>query len=163
MDNKEFLAKFSSVFERSPWVAEAVYEAGVDGLLDDANALGERFTSVFMGADPDLQLATLRAHPRLVSALAIPQELSPDSVMEQSGAGLDQCREAEMAEFNRLNEAYDEKFGFPFIIAVRGRQRLKILQLFRMRLHNDAVLEYQTAIRQTCQIALFRLGDVLGA
>jgi 2-oxo-4-hydroxy-4-carboxy-5-ureidoimidazoline decarboxylase len=161
MNKTEFLEKFSSVFEHSPWVAESVYETGVDDLPGDAGALGALFASVFMDADRDHQLATMRAHPRLVCALAEPAELTPDSAGEQSGAGLDECNEAELAEFSRLNTAYDEKFGFPFIIAVRGRQRQKILQLFRMRLQNDGVLEYQTAIRQTCRIALFRIGDIL--
>ena len=61
----------------------------------------------------------------------------------------------------RLNVSYVEKFGFPFIIAVRGRDRYSILNLFRMRLKNDAVLEYQTALLQVCQIARFRIRDIL--
>jgi OHCU decarboxylase len=90
-------------------------------------------------------------------------DLTSESVSEQSEAGLDQCSEAELAEFARLNTAYTEKFGYPFIIAVRGRKRLKILNLFRMRLKNDAVLEYQTALRQACRIAQIRIGDIVNA
>ena len=140
MDKTTFLTKFGAVFEDSPWVAEAVYETGVDALLTDAKALSARFKSVFIGSDPELQLATLRAHPQLACALVDPASLTEDSLIEQTGAGLDQCSEAEFEEFVRLNVAYSEKFGFPFIIAVRGRQRQKILNLFRMRLQNDAVL-----------------------
>ena len=161
MDSTTFQAKFAEVFEHSPWVAEAVFKTSVDDLLADADALGDRFKSVFIGAAPELQLATMRAHPQLVCALAELEELTSDSVDEQSAAGLDQCSEVEMAEFSRLNTAYNEKFGFPFIIAVRGRDRQKILNLFRMRLKNDAVLEYQTALLQVCQIARFRIRDIL--
>lgn len=163
MNKTKFQEKYAAVFERSPWVADAVYETGVDAILSDTEALGERFKTVFLESDPDLQLATMRAHPQLACALAEPQDLTTDSVNEQAAAGLDQCSEVEFAEFERLNKAYAEKFGFPFIIAVRGRERHKILNLFRMRLQNDAVLEYQTALLQVCQIARFRIRDIPGA
>lgn len=163
MNKTTFSTKFASVFELSPWVAEAVFETGITSLLTDSEALSARFGSVFIESAPDLQLATLRAHPRLACALADPVELTADSVSEQTGAGLDQCSEVEFGEFGRLNDAYYAKFGFPFIIAVRGRDRLKILNLFRLRIKNDAVLEYQTALRQVCQIARFRIGDILSA
>jgi len=161
MDKTTFQSKFGAVYEHSPWVAEAVYKTDVEGLLGNAKKLGARFESVFLAASPDLQLATLRAHPQLVCGLADQAELTPDSVSEQKGAGLDQCSAAEHAEFVRLNAAYTKKFGFPFIIAVKGRGRDKILRLFHMRLKNDAVLEYQTALRQVCQIGKFRIMDIL--
>jgi OHCU decarboxylase len=163
MDKTTFLNKFGSVFEDSPWVAEAVFETGVDALLTNAKALSARFKSVFIGPDPELQLATLRAHPQLACALADPVDLTEASLIEQTGAGLNQCSEAEFEEFVRLNAAYIRKFGFPFIIAVRGRQRQKIMNLFRMRLKNDAVTEYLTALDQACRIAGFRIGNILNA
>ena len=165
MDKTTFRAKFATVFEHSPWVADVVYESGIGSLLKDSDieTISERFKSVFIDSAPELQLATLRAHPQLACALADPVDLSSDSASEQKGAGLDQCSAAELDEFGRLNAAYSEKFGFPFIVAVRGRDRLKILNLFRMRLQNDAVLEYQTALLQVCQIARFRIGDILEA
>jgi 2-oxo-4-hydroxy-4-carboxy-5-ureidoimidazoline decarboxylase len=163
MNKTTFLAKFGAVYEHSPWVAEVVFDADTGSLPDESESLSERFRSVFLESAPELQLATLRAHPQLVCALAEPVDLTADSVSEQAGAGLDQCSDAELAEFARLNAAYVEKFGFPFIIAVRGRDRYKILNLFRMRLKNDAVLEYQTALLQVCQIARFRIQDILNA
>jgi len=163
MDKTTFLTNFGTVFEDSPWVADAVFETGVDALLASTEALSKRFKTVFIGSAPELQLATLRAHPQLVCALADPVDLTDTSFSEQTGAGLDQCSEVEFEEFVRLNEAYSKKFGYPFIIAVRGRQRQKILNLFRMRLKNDAVLEYQTALQQVCRIAGFRIGDILNA
>ena len=163
MDKKVFSERFGSVFEHSPWVADAVFETDVESILTDVDKLSERFKAVFMGSAPELQLATFRAHPQLVCALAEVDELSETSASEQSAAGLDRCSDVEFAEFGRLNEAYSEKFGYPFIIAVRGRERHKILNLFRMRLKNDAVLEYQTALLQACWIARYRIEDILDA
>ena len=160
MDKAAFLAKFGAVFEHSPWVAEAVYDTH-DRLVTDAESLSAHFESVFLASDPSRQLATLGAHPQLACALAAPDELTTDSVSEQSGAGLDRCSVAELAEFSRLNPAYTEKFGFPFIIAVKGRTRQEILRNFRERLNNDLQTEYQTALRQTCQIARFRIMDII--
>jgi len=163
MNKATFRKIFATVFEHSPWVADAVYDTGVDQLLEDVELLCERFASVFLESEPEHQLATLRAHPQLVCALADPREMTDDSVSEQAAAGLDQCSAAELAEFERLNDAYSKKFGYPFIIAVKGRERQQILGMFRMRLGNDAVLEYQTALYQVCQIARFRIGDILNA
>lgn len=163
MNKKTFLKKYSGVFEHSPWVAERVFETGIDSLSNDGDGLSEKFKTEFLNAAPALQLETLRAHPKLACALAEPVELTDDSINEQKAVGLDQCSEVEFKEFGRLNAAYIEKFGYPFIVAVRGRDRHKILELFRMRLQNDAVLEYQTALLQVCQIARFRIGDILNA
>ena len=160
MDKTAFLARFGAVFEHSPWVAEAVCDTHGD-LLNDAETLAAHFESVFLASGPSLQLATLGAHPQLACALAVPDELTCDSVTEQSGAGLDRCSTAELTEFSRLNTAYTEKFGFPFIIAVKGRTRQGILRSFRERLNNDLQTEYQTALRQTCQIARFRIMDII--
>jgi OHCU decarboxylase len=161
MNRETFLERYGNVFEHSAWVADSVFDTGIEQLLGDSDGLSERFKSVFLDAHPDLQLSTLRAHPQLACALAEPEELTAESASEQSAAGLDQCSEYEFREFSRLNDEYFEKFGFPFIIAVRARERMKILNLFRMRLQNDAVLEYQTALLQVCQIARFRIGDIL--
>ncbi|MDX2428593.1 MAG: 2-oxo-4-hydroxy-4-carboxy-5-ureidoimidazoline decarboxylase [Xanthomonadales bacterium] len=158
MDHKDFLIKYGGIFEHSPWVAEAVFETG-GGLLTDAETLGECFESVFLSADPVFQLRTLRAHPQLACALANPRDLTLDSANEQSDAGLDRCSTEELAEFSRLNADYNNKFGFPFIIAVRGLTRHEILDVFRQRLNNDRQSEFQTALRQTCQIAHLRLRD----
>ena len=163
MDRDTFLAKFGAVVEHSPWVADAVFDAGVGDALDDVEALGACFGLVFMNADPELQLATLQAHPQLTCALAAPQELTADSAIEQAGAGLDQCSAGELESFKQLNLAYRQKFGFPFIIAVKGRDRGEILVHFQQRINNDKCLEYQTALAQVCRIARFRIGDILNA
>jgi len=163
MKQAGFLEKFGSVYEHSSWVAEAVFELSADmaSADTDTSTVVASFESVFMAASRDQQLATLRAHPELACAVDQRDQLTLDSAAEQSDAGLDLCSEAEFAEFTRLNTAYSEKFGFPFIIAVKGRTRLKILNIFRMRLQNDAVLEFQTALFQVCRIAQFRIEAIL--
>lgn len=160
MDKAAFLAKFGAVFELSPWVAEAVYDSDSE-LMNDAESLAAQFESVFLESDPSRQLATLRAHPQLACALAAPEDLTYESSNEQSGAGLNRCSATELTEFSRLNAKYNDKFGFPFIIAVKGRTRQEILRIFRERLNNDVQLEFQTALRQTCQIARFRIMDII--
>jgi OHCU decarboxylase len=163
LKKKGFRTEFGAVYEHSPWVADAVFEknAGIADGGTDADALIKCFESEFMAASRDLQLATLRAHPELACALDDREQLTTDSIAEQTGVGLDLCSEAEFAEFGRLNAAYSEKFGFPFIIAVKGRSRLQILNIFRMRLQNDAVLEFQSALYQVCRIARFRIEGIL--
>lgn len=144
-------------------MAEAVFEKSAEVASGDTSAaeLIDCFETVFMAASRDRQLATLRAHPELACALGQQEQLTADSIAEQAGAGLDECSEAEFAEFGRLNAAYSEKFDFPFIIAVKGRSRHQILNIFRLRLQNDAVLEFQSALYQVCRIAAFRIRDIL--
>lgn len=161
MNRTEFLATFGGVFEHSEWVAEAVYVSG--DMSSDSSSLAECFESVFMASDPALQLSTLRAHPQLASALAAPHAMTADSVSEQSGAGLDQCSDTEFAEFRQMNADYTDRFGFPFIIAVKGRSRREILRVFRERLHNEPHVELQTALREVCRIARFRIEDIVDA
>lgn len=160
MDHTTFLEQFGAVFEHSPWVAETVFK-DTEGLLSDAETLCAKFESVFLASDPALQLATLRAHPRLACALGDPVALTTDSANEQSAAGLDQCSADELAEFGRLNTGYSEKFGFPFIIAVKDLDRYQILDIFHKRMNNKKIDEYKVALQQTCKIARFRIRDIL--
>lgn len=160
MDKAAFLEKFGAVFEHSPWVAEAVFKAG-DDLLGDADALCAKFESVFLASNPALQLATLRSHPQLVCALGDPGRLTVESAGEQSTAGLDRCSADELAEFARLNLDYTEKFGFPFIIAVKNLNLHQILDIFYKRMNNNKIDEYKIALQQTCKIARFRIMDII--
>jgi len=162
MDKQAFVAKYGAVFEHSPWVAEAVFQSNAEW-LNDAEYLKSRFESAFLSSTPDRQLETLKSHPQLACALADPSELTTGSLNEQTGAGLDRCSAEELKEFNRLNADYLEKFGFPFIVAVRGLSRNDILDVFRRRLHNDIQQEFRTALQETCRIARFRIGDTVDA
>ena len=156
-----FVERFGAVYEHSPWVAEQVFDEfpGASTLASDP--LTARFETIFMQASYDTQLAVLRAHPALACAQADHEHLTADSRSEQSGAGLDQCSETEFLLFQEMNAMYFGRYGFPFIIAVKGRNRQEILTAFRERLNNAAETEFQTALRQVCQIAQFRIGDII--
>ena len=149
----EFLARFGGVYEASPWVAEGVWPDPPQ----DREALAAAMAAVVDAAPREARLALIRAHPELASRA----RMADASVREQSGAGLDQCSPDEFAAFQRLNAAYNARFGFPFIVAVKGLTRADILAAFEARLANDAETEFQTAIAQIHRIAAFRLADLL--
>lgn len=165
LDLGSFVGRFGAVYEHSSWVAEAVFEQAMDDCLG-TEILGEEelirlFANVFMAASRDQQLATLQAHPQLACAVGQREQLTDDSKAEQAGAGLDSCSAEEFAEFGRLNTAYSEKFGLPFIIAVKGRKRQEILRIFAQRLHNDADTEFATALSEVGRIAGFRIKGIV--
>lgn len=153
LSHDAFLATFGPVYEASPWVAEGVWPAVARGELDDPPALAEAMRAIVEAAPRDQRLALLRAHPQL----AVAGRMAEASVQEQRGAGLDQCSPDELADFRRLNAAYDERFGHPFIVAVKGLTRADILTAFATRLANDADTEFATAMAQIHRIAGFRL------
>jgi len=126
------------------------------GGLDDPAALAAAMRAEADAAPREMKLALIRAHPELASRT----RMAEASVREQSGAGLDQCSAAEFAEFQRLNDAYNARFGFPFIVAVKGLTRADILAAFAARLANDPDTEFETAMAQIHRIAGFRLADL---
>ncbi|MBX3169675.1 MAG: 2-oxo-4-hydroxy-4-carboxy-5-ureidoimidazoline decarboxylase [Candidatus Eremiobacteraeota bacterium] len=148
MNKQDFVKKYGSIYEHSPWVAEAAY---------GSEDLPAAMRSAVEAAGREQQLALLRAHPDLGEKL---DTLTPDSVSEQQGAGLNLCSPEEFREFHELNRTYKEKFGFPFIVAVKGLNRQDILQRFRERIHNSAEAEFRTALDQVHRIAAFRLADL---
>lgn len=148
-----FIARFGPVYEASPWVAEAVWPAVARGNLDKPEALADAMRAVVDAAPREQRLALIRAHPQL----AVAGRMAEASVQEQRGAGLDQCSPEELAEFQRFNAAYLDRFGFPFIIAVKGLSRGDILAAFGARLEYDAEAEFATAMTQIHRIAGFRL------
>lgn len=157
-----FVAAYGGVYEHSPWVAEAVYDAGIGTGDDAAPALAGRMAQVVDAADGDAKLALLRAHPELAGRLAVAGSLTADSTAEQASAGLDRCTPEEFAEFHALNARYTARFGFPFIVAVRGLTRQDILEAFRSRAGNDRETEFATALRQVHRIARLRLEAMQG-
>jgi OHCU decarboxylase len=128
---------------------------------DTASGLHSVLVRVFRGASEEERLAVLNAHPDLAGKLAAAKRLTEASTSEQAGAGLDALYDDERAEFEALNAEYTEKFGFPFIIAVRDHNKSSILEAFRGRIRNDRSAEFAEACRQVERIAEFRLRDHL--
>jgi 2-oxo-4-hydroxy-4-carboxy-5-ureidoimidazoline decarboxylase len=157
LDFRDFITVFGSVYEHSPWVAEAVYPSLTPG--SDAAAMAEQMRSVVNAASDKLKLDLLRAHPDLAGRLSL-AELTESSRSEQTGAGLDRCAPEELSEFQALNTAYIEKFGFPFIFAVKGYHRTDILEAFRVRVNHSREREFKTAIEQVHRIAKLRLETI---
>ncbi|QJR00054.1 2-oxo-4-hydroxy-4-carboxy-5-ureidoimidazoline decarboxylase [Halomonas sp. PGE1] len=157
LDRTAFVAGYGEIYEHSPWVAELAWERGLSEAHDRPEALAALMGEMLERASPERQLEVIRAHPDLAGKAALAGTLTDDSTREQAGAGLDQCSPEELARFERLNEAYKAKFGFPFVMAVKGSDRFAILDAFEVRLENTPAEERRTAVEQINRIALFRL------
>jgi 2-oxo-4-hydroxy-4-carboxy-5-ureidoimidazoline decarboxylase len=158
LDSAGFVELFGGVFEHARWVAEQAFDAGPFHSVD---ALHGAMVDAMRQAPRERQLALICAHPDLAGRAAIAGELSAASSAEQAGAGLDQCTPTEFERFQRLNEEYRAKFGFPFILAVKGRTRAEILAAFEQRLENPPGAEVNEALNQIARIARFRLEDLV--
>lgn len=145
---------YGDIYEHSPWIAEAAWDHREGDNLDQTKILHACMKQAVMQADHTLQLALIRAHPDLACATG---ELTAASDSEQAGAGLKHCSPEEFTEFQTLNADYKAKFGFPFIVAVKGLTRHDILLQFRARMHRSVAQEFNTALEQIHKIALFRL------
>lgn len=152
MTPAEFIAHFGDVAEHSPWVAERAFAARPFASRDVMIAA---FESALHVARRDEKLALIRAHPDL----ATKAKLTTDSNREQAGAGLNGLDPEEFTRFTELNTAYKQRFGFPFVFAVKGATKHMILAAFAERVHNAEDIEFATAIEQICRIFRFRLED----
>ena len=153
-DRRGFVVALGGVFEDSPWVAEAAWPRHPFATLD---ALYRAMVDAVRGAGEDAQLTLIRAHPELAGKAAIRGQLTADSKAEQSGAGLNQCSPQEFTRLQELNRLYNAKFGFPFIIAVKGLERAAIIARFAERLERDRATEFEEALQQIARIAWLRL------
>ncbi len=151
----DFVARFGGVYEHSPWVAEEAAQV-LDG-VSDMERVAAVMADCVDNASRERQLALIRAHPDLAGKAQIAGELTADSTSEQASAGLDRCTAEEHARFQSLNTAYHDKFGFPFVMAVRDSSRQEILAAFEGRLHNDTETEFETALAEIHKIARLRL------
>ncbi|MGO4831519.1 allantoinase PuuE [Rhizobiaceae sp. 2RAB30] len=159
----EFVAKFGGIFEHSPWIAERAFALELGPAHDSAGGLHNALCRAFRSATEAERLGVLTAHPDLAGKLAQAKRLTAESTSEQASAGLDALTDAERERFTRLNTDYVAKFGFPFIIAVRGKTKTEILAAFETRIDNDRATEFAAACRQVERIALLRLKDILPA
>ena len=156
MDRQAFANVLGWIFEHSPWVAERSWRHRPFATVDNLHEAMVREVAV---ADDEAQVALLRAHPDLGARA----RMSDASLGEQSGAGLDRLTPAEFESLRRLNAAYRDKFGFPFIYAVKGSTKHDILLALQTRLAGDLAAERATALAQIYRIARFRLEDTLHA
>jgi 2-oxo-4-hydroxy-4-carboxy-5-ureidoimidazoline decarboxylase len=153
-----FVTALGNVFEHSPWVAERACKKRPLASID---ALHETMVAAMRSAPATSQISLIRAHPELAGKAALRGELTADSRLEQSGAGLGHCSADELARLTALNAAYKAKFGFPFILAVKGYDRAGILQEFARRLERDPGAELEEALTQIARITRFRLATLL--
>ncbi|MDZ4093585.1 MAG: allantoinase PuuE [Paracoccaceae bacterium] len=160
MDLESFTARFGAIYEHSPWVAARAHALELGAAHDTATGLHSALARAFRAASETERLGVLNAHPDLAGKLAAAKRLTAESTQEQSSAGLDALTDAERADFLRLNAAYTDKHGFPFIIAVRDNTRSSILAAFHKRLANDTATEFATACAQVERIAELRLRDM---
>ncbi len=161
LERDAFVKTFGSIFEHSPWVAEGAFELERGPAHDSAVGLQNTMARVFRAASESQRLAVLRSHPDLAGKLAAAKRLTAESSSEQASAGLDALTDADRKKFNDLNDTYTTKFGFPFIIAVRGLTSSDILKSFERRVKNARDKEFETACMQVEKIALLRLKDIL--
>ena len=157
LDHDGFVDAYGGVYEHSDWIAEAAYADGLTKQDDTAEGLAGRMAAIVDAAPNDRKLDLLNAHPELAGKLAIAGDLTESSRSEQASVGLDQCTPEEFSEFQDLNARYRKRFGFPFIIAVRGLDRVAILAALRMRVENGPNDEFITALGQVHKIARLRL------
>lgn len=142
------------VFEHSPWIARQAWATQPWHSLDD---LHQAMVMCVQQASLEDQLSLIRAHPDLGARAKMAQA----SVLEQKGAGLDSLGVEEFAKIQYLNQQYTQKFGFPFILAVRGKSKHDVLAAMETRLYNSTEAELQAALAEIYKIARFRLADMV--
>jgi 2-oxo-4-hydroxy-4-carboxy-5-ureidoimidazoline decarboxylase len=153
----EFVSRYGGIYEHSPWVAEEVAEEAVADAAGNIEYIAVIMADCVDNASAERQLTLIRAHPDLAGKAQIAGALTEDSTTEQARAGLDQCSAEEYEQFQNLNDRYHEKFGFPFVMAVRDSSRAEILAAFAGRLENDMNTEFETALAEIHKIARLRL------
>jgi OHCU decarboxylase len=155
-DRAAFTAALGGIFEHSPWIAEAAWDARP---FADLAALHAAMVAAMRGAPHARVLALLRAHPELAGRAMVDNTLTADSTNEQTRSGLTRCTPEEFAELTRLNAAYNAKFGWPFILAVKHLDRPTIIRTFAERLAGSAADEFEQCLANIEKITRWRLDD----
>ena len=155
LSQSEFVKVFANIFENATWIAEELYK--LKPFLD-FDELSLKMINIFEKTSKEKKLKILNNHPDLGNKAKI-TSLTIDSLKEQTNAGLDQCTKEEFDEFKKLNHAY-KKFGFPFILAVKGKNKIEILNNFKKRINSEPNIEFNEAVKQVKKIASLRLEDL---
>ena len=156
LSQSEFIKIFDNIFEKARWIARKLYDQKPFNDFDD---LCLKMLDIFETTSKENQLKILNSHPNLARKTKI-SLLTSDSQKEQSNVGLDHCSEEEFNEFKDLNDKYKKKFGFPFILSVKGKNKLEILNNFRQRISYDIDFEFNEAKKQVKKIASLRLNEI---
>ena len=158
LSETQFIKLFANIFENSRFIAEDLYRKKGDGFknFDD---LTNKMMDIFDNTTKGQKLKILNSHPDLASKTKI-SSLTDDSKKEQQSSGLDSCTKEEFDEFKKLNDLYKKKFNFPFILAVKGKNKNEILDNFKKRISFDPTTEFDQAIKQVKQIASLRLKEL---
>ena len=156
LSKTEFTEVFGNIFENASWIAEKLY---LQKPFKNFQNLSNEMISIFENANNQNKLKILNSHPDLADKIKI-GSLTPDSNKEQNNAGLNQCNDEEFSDFKNLNLIYKKKFGFPFIIAVKGKNKIEILVNFKKRVLSNKKVEFDEAIKQVKRIADFRLEEL---
>ena len=154
LDKSEFLSIFGNVFEKSKWISEKVFNQKP---FKNLESFVSKLIGVYENSDDKTILEILNLHPEL----AVEEKLTEDSETEQNKANLKECTPEEFNEFKKLNIEYKKKFNFPFIIAVKGKNKNEILNYFRERINNPLNKEFLEAKNQVKKIAKFRLEEII--
>lgn len=158
LDQATFVERLGSLFEGSPWIAEAAWS---DRPFADREQLYRALCAAMYAAPAERQVALIRAHPDLAGKAAVAGELTPESTREQRSAGLAQLTPDEFARFTQLNQAYRERFAFPFVICAREHTKGSILDAFVERLQHSRDGEIRAALGEIAKIARLRLLDLV--
>jgi 2-oxo-4-hydroxy-4-carboxy-5-ureidoimidazoline decarboxylase len=158
LSRDKFVRVIGPVFEHSPWIAEVTWPWRPFNSVEE---LHRALCDTVRNAGEEKQLSLIRAHPDLVGRAALAGTLTAASASEQASAGLDRLTPEEVAAFQKFNQAYREKFGFPFVICARLNKREAILNGFRTRMSHPRAEEIKAALEEIFKIAEFRLKDVI--
>ena len=154
LKKKEFLSIFGNIFEKSDWIADEVFNLKP---FKDSNDLVIKMMNIYENSNNEKIIKIFNLHPEL----AIEKNLTSFSSKEQTGAKLNDCSKEEFEEFEKLNTDYKKKYGFPFIIAVKGKNKDEILNNFRQRIQNNFEIEFNEAKNQVKKIATSRIEGIL--
>ena len=153
LNQGKFISLFGVIFEKTQWIAEKLFDLKPFNNKED---LINKMIKIYEASSKDEILNILRSHPKL----AVEKKLTEHSNQEQSRANLKNCTQEEFDEFTKLNSEYEKKFGFPFIMAVKGKDKIDILNNFRQRINNNIEFEFEESKKQVKKIALFRLNEL---
>ena len=151
LPKSEFIKVYANIFESSFWIAQKLYKLKP---FSSQNDLSTKMLGIFENATKKQQLKILRDHPDLADKTKV-KSLTKDSKKEQNSAGLDKCTEKEFNEFRKLNFEYKKKFGFPFILAVKDKNKNEILNNFRKRVSSNSQIEFVEALRQVKKLPVY--------